>query len=63
MSDSTHNMKTRSKVLPQEMKSPESDVSLSSEVDEHGNLKEFIDYEEKKCTNFWYNGTRWFFHC
>jgi len=46
MSDSTHNMKTRSKVLPQEMKSPESDVSLSSEVDEHGNLKEFIDYED-----------------
>jgi len=52
MSDNTHNMKTRSKIIIQEMKSPasevspESEVSLESEVDEHGNLRGFIDYEE-----------------
>ena len=52
MSNNMHIMTTRSKVEGQEMKSPESDVSLStevsfeSEVDEYGNLKGFIDYEE-----------------
>jgi ATP-dependent Lon protease len=45
--DNTHNMTTRSKLVSQEMKSPESEVSFDSEVDEHGNLKEFIDYEEE----------------
>ena len=51
MNNNTHNMTTRSKLGIQDMKSPVSDtslvsdVSLESEVDEHGNLKGFIDYE------------------
>ena len=52
MSNNTHIMNTRSKVVGQEIEppksesSPISEVSFESEVDEHGNLKGLIDYEE-----------------
>jgi len=45
-------MTTRSKLGIQDMKSPVSDTSLvseialESEIDDHGNIKGFIDYEE-----------------